>query len=161
MYTLTFNSPIGFLKLISDEDVLRSISFIDSANDSSQIVPEILLKTKLQLNEYFKGVRKSFAIPLAPVGTNFQLKVWDEISKIQFGETTTYLDIAKATGSTRNTRAVGLANSKNPIPIIIPCHRIIGSNGKLTGYAGGLTKKRWLLKHELENTVKRYTLFLF
>jgi methylated-DNA-[protein]-cysteine S-methyltransferase len=159
MFTLAFNSPIGFINLTSDEESVISLMFVDSANDSSHTVPEILLSAKHQLTEYFNGTRKYFDLLIAPQGTEFQMKVWKEVSKIQFGETATYLDIAKATGSARNTRAVGFANGKNPLPIIIPCHRIIGSNGKLTGYAGGLNKKRWLLKHEIENTKIRNTLF--
>ncbi len=159
MYSLTFKTPVGYLELSSNETALTSVSFVESAKKPSKKLPGILLSAKQQLKEYFSGTRKDFELVLKPEGTEFQLKVWDEISKINFGETASYLDIAKATGSPKNTRAIGLANGKNPIPIIIPCHRVIGSNGKLTGYAGGIYKKRWLLKHELDHSSKQDLLF--
>ena len=159
MYSLTFKTPVGYLELSSNEVELVSISFVDSAQKPSPKTPGILYIAKQQLKEYFSGTRKNFDLPISPQGTDFQQKVWSEVSKITFGETASYLDIAKATGSPKNTRAVGLANSKNPIPIIIPCHRIIGTNGKLTGYAGGIHRKRWLLKHEFDNSKKQNLLF--
>ena len=107
---------------------------------------------------YFSGNLKEFSIKLAPEGTGFQKRVWNLVSEVRYGEKATYLHIAKKIGAETYTRAVGLANGKNPIPIIIPCHRIIGANGKLTGYAGGLEKKKWLLLHEQNNT-KTNTLF--
>ena len=159
MYSLSVKTPVGYLELSSNETELISVSFVDYAKKSSEKIPGILLSAKQQLKEYFSGTRKNFNLDLAPTGTDFQLKVWNELLKINYGETASYLDIAKTTGSPKNTRAVGLANSKNPIPIIIPCHRIIGSNGKLTGYAGGIHRKRWLLKHELDNSEKQNLLF--
>ena len=159
MYTLTIYTPVGYLKLTSNETALTAVSFADSDNNPGVKLPKILLKAKTQLSEYFAGSRKEFDLLLMPEGTDFQLKVWEEVSKINFGETTSYLEIAKATGSEKNTRAVGLANGKNPIPIIIPCHRVIGSNGRLTGYAGGIDRKRWLLKHELDFSYKKDLLF--
>ena len=126
---------------------------------NSSVQPTILKETESQLKEYFAGDRKHFNLRLAPEGTEFQQKIWQLVEKVPFGETSSYLDIAKQSGSEKNTRAVGLANGKNPIPIIIPCHRIIGSSGKLTGYAGGLERKRWLLKHELANTTSVGRLF--
>lgn len=159
MYSLTFKTPVGYLELSSNETAVISVSFVDTDKKHSVKLPLILLSAKLQMKEYFSGTRKKFDILVEPQGTDFQLKVWNEISKINYGETASYLDIAKATGSSKNTRAVGLANSKNPIPIIIPCHRVIGSDGKLTGYAGGLHKKRWLLKHELDNSTDQSLLF--
>ena len=159
MYSLTINTPVGYLELTSNETALISVSFVNAFNDPSEKLPAILLETKSQLNEYFNGKRKKFNLKLAPGGTDFQQKVWNEVLKVNFGETASYLAIAKATGSEKNTRAVGLANGKNPIPIIIPCHRIIGTNGKLTGYAGGIDKKRWLLKHELDYSDKIDLLF--
>ncbi len=159
MYSLTFKTPVGYLELSSNETELISVYFVDSSKKSSEKIPGILYSAKQQLKEYFAGTRKKFNLVLAPRGTEFQLKVWNEVLKIGYGETASYLDIANQTGSSKNTRAVGLANGKNPIPIIIPCHRIIGSNGKLTGYSGGMHKKRWLLKHELDNSDRKNLLF--
>jgi methylated-DNA-[protein]-cysteine S-methyltransferase len=152
-------TPIGYLKLTSDKEFLLSVLFTETHEISSCFQPDILKETVLQINEYFEGKRKEFNLKLKPTGTDFQLKVWEEVKKVSFGETASYLDIAIETGSKNNTRAVGLANGKNPIPIIIPCHRIIGSNGKLTGYAGGLERKKWLLQHELKHSDKMKLLF--
>lgn len=151
-FTLYMNSPIGWLKLQSTETDLTSVSFDSKKAENSAVQPTILEETESQLNEYFAGERKHFKLQLAPEGTEFQQKIWLLVEKVAFGKTSSYLEIAKQSGSEKNTRAVGLANGKNPIPIIIPCHRVIGSSGKLTGYAGGLERKRWLLNHELANT---------
>lgn len=152
-------SPIGWLRLSATEEALVSISFVENEGDSSSGQYAFMEQVVQQLNEYFDGTRSDFDIPLSPDGSDFQKKVWKLVSEVPFGETASYLDIAIKSGSEKNTRAVGLANGKNPIPIIIPCHRIIGSNGKLTGYAGGLDKKRWLLQHELRFSNNRTTLF--
>lgn len=153
------NSPLAWLKLESNATSLLSISFASEEHDSSSTLPDILFQTKIQLKEYFNGNRTTFEIDIAPKGTDFQQEVWKHVRKVEFGNTSSYLDIALKTGHRNNTRAVGLANGKNPIPIIIPCHRIIGTNGKLTGYAGGLERKRWLLLHEKQNSVSKNTLF--
>jgi len=145
-------SPVGWLKITTNSKELLSISFEEIQDASDNHIPAIHQQTIQQLNEYFQGSRKEFNLRLAPAGTDFQKKIWELVEKISFGETASYLDIALASGSEKNTRAVGLANGKNPIPIIIPCHRILGSNGKLTGYAGGLDRKRWLLLHEQKNS---------
>lgn len=155
----TINSPIGFLEIKSDENSLISISFVRNKNEPTLVQPAILRDTIQQLEEYFSGTRKQFELVLNPQGTEFQKKVWKEVEKIQFGTTTAYLNIAIQTGSEKNTRAVGLANGKNPIPIIIPCHRVIGNNGKLTGYSGGLDKKKWLILHELKHSKSNELLF--
>ena len=149
-YHITIKSPIGFIELTSNWQCLLSVSFIEEHNASSEHQPQILIDAAAQLKEYFAGKRKVFNLKLDPLGTEFQKNVWNKVMKIPFGETKTYLDIAIQTGSNKNTRAVGLANGKNPIPIIIPCHRVIGSNGKLTGYAGGIDKKKWLLQNEMQ-----------
>lgn len=159
LFSNCIETPIGFLQLLSDAESLQSISFIDTSFTSSTFQPVILQQTIFQLKEYFNGTRKTFDLKLAPEGTEFQQKVWKFVQIVNFGETASYLDIALKTGSEKNTRAVGMANGKNPIPIIIPCHRIIGSNGKLTGYAGGLERKRWLLSHELKFTTNNRLLF--
>jgi len=149
-YFSTFiNSPVGYLKIASTKTALVAVNFSDEIGENSVHLPEILLQARQQLLEYFEGKRFTFQLNLAPDGTAFQQKVWEQVEKVPFGQTATYLDIARQTGSSKNTRAVGLANGKNPIAILIHCHRIIGSNGKLTGYAGGLKRKRWLLQHEL------------
>lgn len=151
-YITFLESPIGWLKLTSDSFSLLKVEFENSKGSSDNKLPEILVETKQQLNEYFSGNRTNFQLKLKPEGTEFQQKIWDLVKNVPFGKTATYLDFAKLSGSEKNTRAVGLANGKNPIPIIIPCHRIIGSNGKLTGYAGGIERKRWLLQHELTSS---------
>lgn len=152
IYKTTVETPIGYLELTSDQNFLLSVYFTNIYIQSSEFLPDILEETTLQLGEYFKGTRKEFNIRLQPAGTDFQLKVWEQVIKIPFGKTVSYLEIARQTGSINNTRAVGMANGKNAIPIIIPCHRVIGTNGKLTGYAGGLERKKWLLQHELRHS---------
>ena len=152
LFITYFDSPVGWLKITSSFTELNSISFEEKDGFSSEHLSEIAKQTIQQLNEYFEGNRKDFDLKLAPAGTEFQQKVWKLVQQVSFGETATYLDIAMASGSEKNTRAVGLANGKNPIPIVIPCHRVVGSNGKLTGYAGGLERKRWLLRHEQKHS---------
>jgi methylated-DNA-[protein]-cysteine S-methyltransferase len=159
IFKTTIETPIGYLELTANQDALLSVSFADRFAQSSDIHPDILKETILQLNEYFKGVRKQFNLIIKPAGTDFQIKTWEQVKLIPFGKTVSYIDIALKTGSKNNSRAVGLANSKNPIPIIIPCHRVIGANGKLTGYAGGLERKKWLLQHELKQAYPSNLLF--
>jgi len=149
-FKITIETPIGILEITTDNHFLLSVSFVDNNQTHSDFQPDIMIDTVNQIREYFEGIRKKFNLNLKPAGTDFQIKVWEQVKNVPFGKTVSYLEIAKLTGSKNNSRAVGLANGKNPIPIIIPCHRIIGANGRLTGYAGGLDKKRWLLKHELE-----------
>jgi methylated-DNA-[protein]-cysteine S-methyltransferase len=148
----TIESPIGLLKLCSDEQSLLAVTFIDEATEQDVEFPEILIEAQKQLEEYFSGVRKSFDLRLAPQGTDFQRRVWEQLEMVKYGTTLSYVEIARKLGSENFSRAVGMANGKNPLPIIIPCHRIIGNNGKLTGYAGGLDRKKWLLLHELNNS---------
>jgi len=149
-FKITIETPIGFLEITTNHHFLLSVSFVDNNQTHSDFQPDILIETVNQIRAYFDGARKEFNLNLQPAGTNFQIKVWEQVRNVPFGKTASYLEIAKLTGSKNNTRAIGMANGKNPIPIIIPCHRIIGANGKLTGYAGGLEKKRWLLNHEQE-----------
>ncbi len=159
IFKTTIETPVGYLELTSNQQFLLSVSFAETFGLSSDFQPDILKGSVLQINEYFEGKRKEFSLNLQPAGTDFQLKVWEELKKVPFGETASYLDIAIKIGSKNNTRAVGLANGKNPIPIIIPCHRVIGTNGKLTGYAGGLERKKWLLQHEMKYSVNSKMLF--
>jgi methylated-DNA-[protein]-cysteine S-methyltransferase len=149
IFKTTLETPIGYLEITTNQNFLLSVFFTHHYQESSGFQPTILKETTLQIGEYFKGLRREFNLNIQPLGTEFQHKVWEQVMKTEFGKTTTYLEVALQTGSKNNTRAVGLANGKNPIPIVIPCHRIIGVNGKLTGYAGGLERKRWLLQHEL------------
>ncbi len=159
IFKTTIETPVGFLELTGDQHFLLSVSFVEMPGVNTDFQPGILQDSVVQILEYFDGKRKEFDLKLQPAGTDFQLKVWEEVKKVPFGKTVSYLDIAIKTGSKNNTRAVGLANGKNPIPIIIPCHRIIGTNGKLTGYAGGVERKKWLLQHELQFAGKMGLLF--
>lgn len=157
IYFGSMESPVGRIVLASNDTHLKSLTFSDEP-DASASLPDILQRAVIQLYEYFAGTRSHFELELDPEGTVFQKKVWKELMLVPFGMTKSYRDIAIKTGSPLNTRAVGTANGKNPIPIIIPCHRIIGSDGKLAGYSGGLSRKKWLLLHEAEYT-KREMLF--
>lgn len=148
-YFAYFESPIGMLELISTENALVHLKFVEEA-PSQFFEPHPFLQECLdQLDDYFMGHREKFDIPLHLVGTDFQKLVWRELVKIPFGETRTYAEVARKIGKAKAVRAVGNANNKNKIAIMIPCHRIVGADGKLTGYAGGLWRKEWLLNHEL------------
>lgn len=143
-------SPIGKLGINADEKGIRKIDFLEEnvivENCDGENI--FIMEVKKQLDEYFQGKREIFDIPLAPEGTPFQLKVWESLKNIPYGETRSYKDIAIQIDNPKGYRAVGMANNKNPIPIIIPCHRVVGANGKLVGYAGGLDKKTFLLELE-------------
>lgn len=142
-----FLAPIGLLEISGSEKGIASVSYV--ANVDTVIENPVCLRECVsQLNDYFNGKRKSFNLELDVEGTEFQKKVWNELLKIPFGKTVSYNDIAKKLGDKEAVRAVGHANGKNPIAIIIPCHRVIGSDGKLVGYAGGLWRKKWLLNFE-------------
>ncbi len=141
-------TPMGTAEIIGDNFGIVSISVIDDKIKASVIIPESLLDCTEQLREYFEGDRTAFTLKLNPKGTDFQKKVWSALLTIPFGTTTTYLKQTLALGNEKAIRAVAAANGKNPIWIIIPCHRVIGTNGSLTGYAGGLWRKKWLLEHE-------------
>lgn len=149
------DSPVGELKLIATDSALVAVLWHTSKpiRFGSETLIEnknhpVLQTTEQQLNEYFAGDRKSFSIPLDMRGTRFQKDVWEALLAIPFGHTCSYLDLAKQLGNPNATRAVGAANGRNPIPIIVPCHRVIGSSGKLTGFGGGLDRKALLLKLE-------------
>lgn len=148
-YISYLKSPIGQLKIEANENSINSIFFVfDNTEMEVENSNEVLEICKQQLKEYFAGVRKEFDVNIHQEGTEFQLKVWAELIKIPHGKTVSYNDIAKDIGGRNMMRAVGAANGKNQISIIVPCHRVIGSDGKLTGYAGGMWRKEWLLKHE-------------
>ncbi len=152
-YYCVMKSPVGKLLLAGTAQALTQISFQDGRHpikpDRRWIYSELPFRQPIrQLKEYFSGKRKTFKIRLAPKGTPFQLKVWQALRTIPYGHTTSYGQIAKAIGNPRAARAIGAANGRNPLSIIVPCHRVIGSNGKLVGYGGGLSIKEALLTHE-------------
>jgi methylated-DNA-[protein]-cysteine S-methyltransferase len=145
-----FQSPIGLLIIKADEYYVNAISFSEE-NDPSQsndLVSLLLQRSLQQLDEYFTGKRKIFDLPILQKGTDFQLKVWQQLSAISYGKTISYMDLAKKLGDVKVIRAAGTANGKNNLAIVCPCHRVIGSDAKLVGYAGGLWRKKWLLAHE-------------
>lgn len=137
--------------IIGDENGIISIEVCDEAEVSSTI-PRVLQEVVTQLSEYFEGKRKDFDLKLNPKGTEFQQKVWKALLEIPYGKTRTYLEQSKILGDVKAIRAVASANGKNPLWIVVPCHRVIGSDGSLTGYAGGLWRKKWLLEHENPST---------
>ena len=143
-----YKTPIGTAKIAGDENGISSVSVLDEAIETSKVIPTCLQDCVKQLDEYFKGKRTDFNLKLNPQGTEFQQKVWNELLNVPYGKTSTYLEQTKKIGDVKAIRAVASANGKNPIWIIIPCHRIIGSDGSLTGYAGGIWRKKWLLEHE-------------
>ena len=140
-------SPLGTTKIIGDEDGVSVISILQEGELSKKI-PKELKVAVAQLNEYFEGKRQNFDFKINPKGTEFQQKVWQELLAIPFGKTMSYLDLSKKLGDVKAIRAVASANGKNPLWIVVPCHRVIGTDGSLTGYAGGLWRKKWLLEHE-------------
>ena len=149
-YWTDFRSPMGKLRLVADGKGLTRVDFYDRGLPSAGICIEtkILQQAKRELREYFAGERVDFDLPLNPEGTKFQYQVWNELLKIPYGATMTYGEIARNMGNPDAMRAVGAANGRNPIAIIIPCHRVIGTQGKMIGYGGGIDRKLWLLKHE-------------
>jgi methylated-DNA-[protein]-cysteine S-methyltransferase len=149
MNMITMPSPLGVLRLYAHAEELVGVYLPDQdAPAAAHHASPVLGATAAQLAEYFAGVRRSFDLPLAPRGTGFQAIVWRALSTIPFGETWSYGALARAIGRPAASRAVGAANGKNPISIIVPCHRVIAASGALTGYAGGLAAKQWLVEHE-------------
>lgn len=157
METCIITSPLGYTKVIGDEDGISSVTVLNSEETITDIIPEALQDCVYQLNEYFEGTRKQFSLKLNPKGTDFQQNIWRLLQTIPYGKSISYLNLSKRFGDVKAIRAVANANGKNPLWIIIPCHRVIGSDGSLTGYAGGLHRKQWLLNHE--SPVKQQSLF--
>jgi methylated-DNA-[protein]-cysteine S-methyltransferase len=149
--TLYMESPIGVLELQADGEKLFSLRFAPEARPSPATAQPLLIEAKRQLEEYFKGVREVFTLPLKIEGTDFQREVWKELSEIPYGSTCSYGDVAKRIDRPKAVRAIGQANKANRFPIIIPCHRVIGKNNSLTGYAGKQVDKKEILL-SLENT---------
>ena len=156
METAYIKTPLGIATIIGDENGISVISVSDEGEISSTI-PIILQDAVSQLTWYFEGKRNDFDFRLNPKGTEFQQKVWKGLLEIPFGKTMSYLDLSKKLGDVKAIRAVAAANGKNPLWIVVPCHRVIGTNGSLTGYAGGLWRKKWLLEHE--NSTTQQSLF--
>ena len=142
------NTPVGKLCIGERNGAITRVTWQQLPKEWVLEETELIRKCKQQLDEFFEGKRKTFDLPLAPEGTAFQKRVWDALREIPYGETRTYKDIAIAVGSPKGFRAVGMANNKNPIAIMVPCHRVIGTNGKLVGYAAGMEIKTWLLALE-------------
>lgn len=147
METAFIESPLGITKIVGDENGISEISVLSEGAVTTEI-PTQLKECVSQLREYFDGQRNHFDFKLNPQGTDFQQRVWQELLNIPFGKTMSYLDLSKKLGDVKAIRAVASANGKNPLWIVVPCHRVIGTDGSLTGYAGGLWRKKWLLEHE-------------
>jgi methylated-DNA-[protein]-cysteine S-methyltransferase len=156
MKTITIKTPLGMAKITGDELGVSEITIVDSGEITAEIPAEIL-EAVAQLGDYFEGKRTSFTFKINPKGTAFQQKIWSKLLEIPFGTTISYLELSKKIGDVKAIRAVAAANGKNPLWIVVPCHRVIGSDGSLTGYAGGLWRKKWLLEHE--NPSEQQSLF--
>jgi len=142
-----YHSPIGSLKITADNQYLLAISF-DGQNATPQSANPVINQAIAELEAYFAGKLNTFSVPYKLTGTDFQNRVWTELSKIPFGKTISYSTLASNLGDLKSIRAAGTANGKNKLPIIIPCHRVIGKDGSLVGFSGGIERKKWLLKHE-------------
>jgi methylated-DNA-[protein]-cysteine S-methyltransferase len=144
-----FSSPIGLMEINSTDTAITTVSFVETKDKASSFsMPDCLKECVEQLDEYFKGARKAFTIPILLEGTSFQQQVWSELENIPFGKTTSYLTLARKLNNPNAMRAIGNTNSKNKICILLPCHRVIGHDGSMVGYAGGVWRKKWLLAHE-------------
>ena len=157
MQTCFIETRLGHAKIVGDDNGIASVSILNTQEELSSVIPEVLLECVTQLKAYFKNERKTFDLKLNPEGTLFQKKVWKQLETIPYGKTISYLELSKQLGDVKVIRAAANANGKNPLWIIVPCHRVIGSDGSLTGYAGGLHRKQWLLNHE--NEYKQQSLF--
>jgi len=151
------NTPLGHTLIEGDIHGISSIKVFDEDLILSDVIPEELQECASQLKEYFHDSRTNFSFELNPTGTEFQKSVWNALTDIPYGKTISYMDLSKKLGDVKAIRAVANANGKNPLWIVVPCHRVIGSDGSLTGYAGGLHRKKWLLEHE--SPVKQQSLF--
>lgn len=143
-----FQTPLGLAEIKGDKNGLASISILNEYQEISTPIPDSLKNAVQQLLEYFSGERQTFQLQLNPQGTPFQKRVWQALIEIPYGKTISYLALSRKLGDEKAIRAVAAANGKNPLWIVVPCHRVIGSDGSLTGYAGGLSRKKWLLEYE-------------
>lgn len=161
MTTAAYKSPIGLLEISATPDAITSILFMNEESGQSYSTNPYIENCIKQLEEFFNGMRKEFDLHLEPEGTEFQKKVWNKLLEIPFGETISYLELSKSLGDEKAIRAVANANGQNNIPIVIPCHRVIGSDGSLTGYGGGLWREKWLLEHEQKFSGAAHQMNLF
>jgi len=146
-----YESDIGVLQIVGTREAVISIQFAETSRATDSPLPSCMEKCLAQLEEYFRGSRKRFSFPTRPRGTPFQMRVWEELARIPYGSTVSYKEIARAVGNEKAVRAVGGANGRNKLTIVIPCHRVIAHDGGLGGYGGGLWRKEWLLEHERRN----------
>lgn len=151
LFTSYHSSPLGVLKIQCSDEHLKAVLFTDDQMPAPGEDHPILRECSRQLDDYFNGTLKAFTLPLGQEGTGFQQKVWNLLEAIPFGKTISYQDLSKQYGDVKAIRAIASANGRNNLSIIIPCHRVIGTNRSLTGYAGGLWRKRWLLDHEAKH----------
>ncbi|MFN8454426.1 MAG: methylated-DNA--[protein]-cysteine S-methyltransferase [Anaerolineae bacterium] len=162
-YKTIYHSAIGPLEIVGIETAIHQINFLDTKSEEIETeqsnLPPVIIECINQLEAYFRGEQREFSLPLEPKGTEFQQSVWRQLLAIPYGSTISYLDIARQLRNEKAIRAVGAANGQNPIVIVIPCHRVIGSNGQLTGYGGGLWRKAWLLQHEKQFSSPQMALF--
>lgn len=149
LYTY-YKSPVGLIKIGGTEHVINQLTFVDTEEQIEDGTPDVPLFHQAieQMIEYFNGKRRTFELPIYQQGTSFQEKVWSELLNIRFGKTISYMDLAKRLGDPKSIRAAATTNGKNNICIVVPCHRVVGSNNNLVGYSGGLWRKKWLLAHE-------------
>lgn len=162
LYYTYYESPIGLISIGGTEEYIAELLFIDNAEEMSHGEPgitEVIHQCTEELIEYFHGKRKAFDVPIFQEGTEFQEQVWKQLMHIPYGKTISYLELAEQIGDAKATRAVAAANGKNKIMLLRPCHRVIGSDRSLTGYAGGTWRKKWLLQHEFKTNLGIQTLF--
>lgn len=162
LFTTYYQSPVGLLKIVGTENYICEVSFHDKSSKTTgrkKQLPPLMIQCVEQLIQYFNGERRQFDFPINQPGTDFQQGVWNELLTIPYAKTISYLELARKTGDTKATRAVANANGKNNLAIIVPCHRVIGSNRDLVGYGGGLWRKKWLLEHEAKVAYGVQTLF--
>lgn len=151
VYFTSMQSPLGLLVIKGTGEAIIEISFADTPLPTDKQVPELLQRCIKQLEAYFEGTLTHFDLPIAPEGTDFQVQVWELLLQIGYASTSTYAELSRLLGDDKKARAVGNATGKNPLAIVVPCHRLLGSDNSLTGYAGGLWRKQWLLEHEAEH----------
>ncbi len=161
MHTAHFLSPIGIVKVEETDGKISTIAVLDEETELTEPQTEVLKLAVSQLHEYFAGKRSTFDFPIKQTGTPFQQQVWQQLCNVEFGKTQSYLQMANDFGNPLAIRAIASANGKNRLWIVVPCHRIIGKNGELTGYAGGLWRKKWLLQHEATIVGKAQTELFF
>jgi methylated-DNA-[protein]-cysteine S-methyltransferase len=162
-FTTYYQSPVGLLKISGNENFISEINFIDSIekprDDHKKKIPPVIINCVEELIQYFHGERRIFEFPISQDGTEFQKSVWNELLRIPFGKTISYLELSRRLGDAKAIRAAASANGKNNIAIVVPCHRVIGSKNDLVGYAGGIRRKKWLLEHEAKIAYGVQTLF--